>query len=478
MERAFHKRWLAFGLHVLFAALLVLAGAPAHAAAKPARAAPQHWVASWATSPATFMAYTPPTLPIQTPGAPRNYAAATIQPDQAFPFPAANAYAALDQTFRSIVKPDLWGSRMRFRFSNVFGDRPVTFSAVTVGLQSYSGNLAAGTVTRVTFGGQRSVTIAPGQEVWSDATALAWVRGADDPAVQGRNLAVSYAVQGASGPMTFHAASNTTSYISAPGSGDRTADADVFAYPFTTASWFFLDAVDVMAPANTVVICAFGDSITDGTHTTLNANDRWMDVLSRRLHNAYGNRVSIVNAAIGGNRVVNPLGTTATAGPAAVDRLDRDVLGLSGLTHVIWLEGINDFGGDHTVEAVTAGYRDVVGRLHARGVKVVGATLTSALGMDNPQQGWTPGMASINADNGPVVDARRQVLNTYIRTSGLFDAVVDFDRATLDPATGNMKAEFVPNSQFTQLPWDYLHPNHAGYLAMGQAVDIALFKPR
>ncbi len=316
----------------------------------------------------------------------------------------------MDQTFRSIVKPDLWGNRMRFRFSNVFGNAPLTFGAVSVGLQEYSGNVVKGTLIKVTFGGNASVTIPPGQEIWSDATALPFIHGADDPAIQGRNLAVSYAVKGASGVMTHHAASNQTSYISAPGSGDHTMDADVFAYEFTTTSWFFLDAVDVMAPAGTVVICAFGDSITDGTHTTLNENDRWMNDLSRRLHNAYGDRVSIVNEAIGGNRVVNPAPVNATAGPAATDRLDRDVLGLSGLTHVIWLEGINDLGASHTTDAVIAGYKDVVARLHAKGVKVYAATLTSALGMVNPAEGWNPGRVA-TGDNGPRVDQDRKTLN-------------------------------------------------------------------
>jgi lysophospholipase L1-like esterase len=231
-----------------------------------------------------------------------------------------------------------------------------------------------------------------------------------------------------------------------------------------------------MAAPGTVVICAFGDSITDGTHTTLNDNDRWMNALSRRLHNAYGNRISIVNEAIGGNRVVNPGGANPTAGPAAVDRLDRDVLGISGLTHVIWLEGINDLGGSHATDTIIAGYKDVVGRLHARGIQVFAGTLTSARGMINPAEGWNTDTL-VNADNGAANDANRMILNRFIRTSGLFDGVEDFDAATLDPATGNMKAEFVPNSQMTQLPWDYLHPNHAGYLAMARAVDIAPFKP-
>jgi lysophospholipase L1-like esterase len=296
--------------------------------------------------------------------------------------------------------------------------------------------------------------------------------------------------------MTYHSGANTTSFITPPGSGDHTGDADGFAYEYTTASWFFLAALDVMAPAETVVVCAFGDSITDGTHTTFNTNDRWANVLSRRLHNAYGNRVSVVNEAIGGNRVINPVVANAASGPAAVDRLDRDVLGLSGLTHVIWLEGINDLGAGygaaanpvenptiHTPANIIAGYRDVVNRLHARGIKVYGGTVISALGLNNPAEGWDlttfPNFLA-TVDNGPVVDAQRLILNEYIRAPGNFDGVVDFDAAARDPnpaALGNMRPSYLPNSQFTQLPWDYLHPNHAGYNAMGMAVDITPFAP-
>ncbi len=424
------------------------------------------WVATWATSPATFLTYVPPVAPAP-PGPPVTFAPANIQPDLAFPFPHANTSGATSQTFRSIVKPDLWGNRMRVRFSNVFGSRPVTFDSVTVALQEYSANVVKGTVTPVTFSRSRSVTIPAGQEIFSDAIPLSWVEDEDDRGVQGRNLAVSYSVAGDTGPMTYHSGANTTSFITPSGSGNHTEDLDAFAFEFTTTSWFFLDAVDVMAPADTVVVCAFGDSITDGTHTTLNTNDRWMNLLSRRLHNAYGNRISIVNEAIGGNRVVNPAVANAASGPAAVDRLDRDVLGLSGLTAVIWLEGINDLGAGHTTDSIIAGYQDVVSRLHSSGIRVFAGTMTSALGISGVDKG----------DNGPGHDASRRVLNAFIRTSGLFDGVEDFDAATLDPATGNMRTEFLPNSQFTELPWDYLHPNHAGYNAMGEAVDIKPFAP-
>ena len=460
------------------------------------------WVASWATSPAAYFVYTAPVPQNQALGfSPTKSAVANIQPDLSFPFPNAKSpggATANNQTIRSIVKPDLWGQTMRIKLSNVFGNQPLTFDAVTIALQEYGANIVRGTMTPVRFQGNTAVTIAPGQEVWSDGVHLRWVDDdGDHPLLQGRNLAVSYSVQGDSGHMTHHSGAFTTSFITPAGSGNHAADMDGFAYEYTTTSWFFLTTLDVMASADTVVVCAFGDSITDGTHTTLNANDRWANVLSRRLHNAYGNKVSVVNEAIAGNRVIPPAVPNATAGPAAVDRLDRDVLGLSGLTHVIWLEGINDLGAGygqaasatpvfenpviHTPANIMAGYQNVVARLHARGVKVYGGTIISALGLNNPSQGWDlvnfPNFLA-TADNGAVIDGFRQQINQFIRTSGLFDGVVDFDAATLDPATGNMKAPYLPNSQFTQLPWDYLHPNHAGYNAMGLGIDIAPFAPR
>jgi hypothetical protein len=195
---------------------------------------------------------------------PQNTTQATIQPDQAFPFPNGSTTGATNQTIRSIVKPDLWGTTMRVRFSNVFGNLPLSLNATTLALQEYAGNLVNGTVTPVTFGGAKSVTIPVGKEIWSDAVNLRWV-DPDDPLLQGRNLAISYSVQGNSGDMTYHSGANMTSFVTPTGSGDHTQDADGFAYEYTTASWFFLTGLDVMASADTVVVCAFGDSITDGT---------------------------------------------------------------------------------------------------------------------------------------------------------------------------------------------------------------------
>ena len=192
-------------------------------------------------------------------------------------------------------------------------------------------------------------------------------------------------------------------------------------------------------------------------------------MLARRLR-AAGTPMSVVNAGIGGNQVAGPADYSPAhpfpGGPSALSRLDRDVLGLSGVTHVIWLEGINDLStnGSATMEQVRDGLKAGVARIRAKlpGVRVIGATLTGVAGTTS------------EAHRPPEVEAKRQALNAFIRNNaGLFDGVVDFDAATADPATGGLRPEFVPNST-TGGPGDGLHPNRAGYLAMGQAVDLRL----
>ena len=408
----------------------------------------QKWVASWVAS-------------MQGPYPVGN---ASAQPDLRFAFPTA-ATGARDQSFRLIVQPDVWGRQTRLHFSNVFGARPVTFDGVFAGLHLGGGAVAAGTNRGVKFGGKPSVTVPAGEAVWSDAVELPFAANAAAD-VAGRRLAVSFHVAGESGPMTWHAKALTTSYVSRPGAGAKGQVEDESAFPFTTTSWYFLDEVDVMAPADTRVVVAFGDSITDGTASTLNGDDRWPNALSRRLHSSYGNRVSVVNAGIGGNQVLGPAEYSAqkpfAGGPAAGQRVERDVIGVSGVSAVIWLEGINDLGANATVE-IEAGMKQVVGRLRAAlpGVRIIGATVVSALGN-----------ASATHGSGQE-DVKRKALNQFIRGGGLFDAVADFDKATVDPDTGQLRAEFVPDST-TGGPGDKLHPNRAGYLAMAWAIDLKL----
>lgn len=375
------------------------------------------------------------------------------------PYPSGNAVAqpdlrgilepagAVDQTFRLIVKPALWGRRFRLRISNVFGTQPLTLDGVYAGVHASAGSVVAGTNMPVKFGKSLSVTIAPGQLAYSDPVMLG-------SKATGK-LAVSFHVVGTSGPMTWHAKAITTSYL---GSGSHGSEESNSAYPHTTTSWFFLDAVETIAPCSMPVIVAFGDSITDGTGSTINGDDRWPDFLQQRL----GNKAVVVNAGIGGNRVASEAGA---GGPSALRRLDRDVLALPGVTTVIWLEGINDLGsGSGSAEQVIAGFREGVARMKKKGIRVIGATLTSSLN-STPTHGTA------------AVDSQRKTINEFIRSGGVFDGFVDFDAATLDATTGAMRRGFWPNSS-TGGPGDGLHPNRAGYQAMANAIDLKLLDLR
>lgn len=431
-------------LHVLAACLMAVFLGPA--AAQPVR-----WATSWTGS-------VQGPYPVGNPSA---------QPDLRFAFPSADI-GARDQTMRLMVMPSLWGQQVRLRFSNALGTRPVAFDGVFAGLQRSGSVLEPGTSQAVAFSGQPTATVPPGQSVWSDPVALPFVRAPADPALLGRRLAVSFHVAGESGPMTWHAKALTTSYLTAPGAGAKGGSDGVLDFPFSTTSWFFLDAIDMAATEGTRVVVALGDSITDGTASTLNGDDRWPDVLRQRLLAAGAARVAVVNAGIGGNQVAGPAEYSpqhpVPGGPSALDRLDRDVLALSSVTAVIWLEGINDFSKNGNASAATVidGMKQGVARVRQRfpGVRVVGATVTTALGSSSAAHG--------SAEQ----DGKRRALNDFIRSGGLFDGVADFAAATLDPATGEMRAEFVPEST-TGGPGEKLHPNRAGYEAMAGAIDLA-----
>ncbi|MGH6692659.1 MAG: GDSL-type esterase/lipase family protein [Gammaproteobacteria bacterium] len=395
----------------------------------------------------------------------------SAQPDLTVAFPSAES-GARDQSFRMVLKPEIWGRSTRLRFSNALGVKPVTFDGVFIGLHLTSAAVVPATNRRVTFGRRPTITIGPGDSAWSDAVALPFVRARGSSDLAGRKLAVSFHIPGESGPMTWHAKALQTSYVSMPGAGAKGQDESESVFPISTTSWYFLDALDMLVPRDAYAIVAFGDSITDGTLSTLNGDDRWPDVLARRLRAAHGNRVSVVNAGIGGNQVVGPREYSPRApdpgGPAAISRLERDVLSLSGVRVVIWLEGINDFSknGNADVEAVQAGMKEAVGRLRARipGVRVIGATVTPAVGATNPNHG------------SPEQDAKRNALNDFIRAGGVFDGVVDFDAVITDPATGAMNAAFAPNTTLGGAG-DNLHPNRLGYVAMGMAIDLEMVAP-
>lgn len=388
-----------------------------------------------------------------------------------FPQPNSIRFAlpegtASDQSFRMIVRPDIWSDTVRIRLSNVFGTEPLQISSATVGLQEYAAHVLPGTIVPVTFDGAASVAIAPGERIFSDPVRLPF--HAEDTAdlLRGRKLAVSFAVAGTADSLSYHDAAEATSYISAPGTGDVAASESGGDYPFTTSSWFIVDAVDALAPEGTEVIVAFGDSITDGTLSTDDGDDRWPDYLGHRIDREFGDRVSVVIQAMSGNAVV-----TDVIGEPAVKRLKRDVLETSGVTSVIMMMGINDLGaGRNSPGPVIEGYKEIAHVLNNAGIHLVAATLTPGL---RPIQDFSD--ATLGAEfgpfyGGPETNAYRQELNAFIQSTDIFDAVIDFEVVISDPATGVMKELYVEDSDGG--PGDWLHPNRIGLQAMAESIDL------
>jgi len=407
----------------------------------------QKWVASWTT-------------PISWPYKPEPGAESKLVDGTAH-----------DQTFRIIVRPDLWGDTIRVRLSNLFGTRDLEVSAVTVGLQEAGAAITPGTLVSLTFGGSRRVVLPPGSQVFSDPIHLPFVTSTSKPWLNGRNLAISFAIPGQGDALSVHYAP-VYSYFSNPKSGDATLDEDGGSFPNITRAVVAVSELDVLADARTIVVCALGDSITDGG-TTISGYDGWSEVLSRRAHKLYGDRISIVNMGVSANTVVSESDDEEFRyNEPVTKRLERDVLEISGLTWVIWLEGINDLGyGQNTPEAVIEGYKDVLKRLHQRGVLVIGATVTSSLwpepNYDRVQKTHPKALVELLPKYGnPQVNRYREQINEFIRTSGAFDGVADMAAITEDPATGALYSDFQSG--------DYLHLNRAGHHAMASAVDITV----
>ena len=405
----------------------------------------RHWIAVWAASPQG-------PYPVGNPSA---------QPDLSAVLPAPQRGAAR-QTFRMLVRPSVWGHALRIRFTNVFGSKPLALSHLRIALDGGGGGTLPGTSTELRFSGEDHVIVPAGEMVWSDAVAPGFVSGQPE----GRTLAVSFFVTEPTGPMTWHAKALQTSYVSPPGapvSDDETG----LAFPFSTTSWFFIDAVEMDMPGGKTIV-AFGDSLTDGTFSTLNGNDRWPDMLRQRLLAEGHNMVAVVNAGIGGNQVVGPAFYDITqpvpGGPSALNRLNRDVLSLSGISAVIWIEGTNDCSGNGCGDPakIIAGLKDGAARMRAAkpGLKIFGATLPGALGATPPAHG------------SEEQDQCRRAINAFLREGTLFDAVFDFEAATTDRETGRLKSAFVPDSTIGG-PGDGLHPNRAGYGAMAAAIDLS-----
>ena len=351
-------------------------------------------------------------------------------------------------TLREIVHISNGGAQVRVRFTNAYGADPLTLSDAHVAVSAGDGAIQPGTDHAITFGGAASVHIPPGAEMYSDPVDITVAPLSD--------LAISFFVPTQiMGAETYHSFADQDNFMV---DGELTGAASLTA-PTKVDSWYFLDGVDVPARDDSRAIIALGDSITDGAHSTANANRRWPDVLAAKLKQEHGlENVAVLNQGIGGNRVLNDV-----YGPSALARLDRDVLAQNGAKYVIVLEGINDIGrfprpagpeDAFTPEQMELAYTELVEAAHEHGMKAYGATLTPY------------GGCFYFSDKGEQV---REAVNQWIRTSGVFDGVIDFDQITRDPQNPN---RFNPAYD----SGDHLHPSDAGYKAMADGIDLKLFR--
>ncbi|HTR35866.1 MAG TPA: SGNH/GDSL hydrolase family protein [Bryobacteraceae bacterium] len=345
-----------------------------------------------------------------------------------------------------IVRTSIGGRRVRVQLSNALGNPALTIGAAHIAIRQKDAAIVPASDRTLTFAGRASFIIPPGALVVSDPVDL------DVPKLT--DVAISLYLPEDTGPPTMHPLGLHTTYVA---SGDATADATL--NPSTTTAYFWLSGVEVLAPSKASAIAAFGDSITDGFGTTANKDQAWPTLLASRLASSKSTAMlSVLNLGISGNRVLRD-----GAGTNALARFDRDVLSRAGVRWMTLLEGINDItfsaipgippGQAVTAEDLIWGYRQIIERAHMHGIKVAGATIMPVEGVPT------------YTENGETV---RQAVNQWIRTSGAFDAVIDFDALMRDPANSKrLRPEFDSG--------DHVHPNDAGNQAMADVVDLATF---
>jgi lysophospholipase L1-like esterase len=353
-----------------------------------------------------------------------------------------------DATVRDIVHISAGGSEVRIRLSNVFGSKPLTINAVRVAVRRSGVQTVAGSSHQATFGGADKVTIPVGKREFSDPVKMSVGAGQD--------LAVSIFVQAATGPATWHPAAIATSYYSTAGNhSGATGAAAVASYPGRIGAWYFLDGVDVVNQNIAGAVVTFGASTTDGAGSTADANERYPDDLARRLLGLPdGQRLSVLNAGISANQLLVGNGTS---GQSALSRFYRDAIDQSGVRAIVIWEGSNDIG-DHpgiSASRLIDAYRRLINEAHAGGIAAIGATL-------QPDQGA--------AYYTPQGDKVRNAVNRWIKASGAFDAVFNFDAVLRDPQD---PAELLPAYD----SGDHLHPNDAGYQAIADSIALRPLKP-
>jgi len=398
----------------------------------------ERWVGTWAT--AVVSSQQRFELPASLRRTPPPQPSGTARPAPQPPIQSFN-----NQTVRQIVHTSIGGSRLRVVFSNAFGPAPLAIGAAGVALRGLDASIAVGSSRPLLFAGKAATMIPAGAVVFSDPVNLTFAPFAD--------LAIDAYLPGdtAGMPLTMHSGALQTNYVSE--AGDHTGKTD-FPTARTVASWYFVGRVEVVAPEPVSAVVTLGDSITDGTASTANANHRWPDDLAKRLASGSGAHMAVLNLGIGGNRLLSD-----GMGVSALTRFDRDVAAQTGVTDVIVLEGINDIGfaGDNSSPSasdIIAAHQQLIARAHALGLKIFGGTLT-------PFDGAAYATA--------VGEAKRMDINKWIRTSGAYDGVVDFEAAVRDPKQ--------PSKEILSFdPGDHLHLTDSGYQAMADAVDLRFFR--
>jgi lysophospholipase L1-like esterase len=400
------------------AAILVLECFVAGAAAQNK----EHWVTTWAT-------------------------AQQLAPQPTLPGPGPNVPATLkNQTVRMVARTSIGGRRVRIQISNAMGSKPLVIGNAHIALRDKAATIVPTSDRALTFGGRSTMTVPPGALIVSDPVDLAVPKLTD--------LAISLYLPQDTGTPSIHPIGLHTNYIA---EGEATGKTSLDTSTTTTA-YLWLSSVDVLAPANAGAIIAFGDSITDGFKTTIDKDQAWPTLLAGRFAAAGSTEMlAVLNLGIAGNRVLRD-----GAGVSALARFDRDVLSRAGVRWMTLLEGINDITFSalpaFSTEVVTAedligGYRQIIERAHMHGIKVAGATIMPVGGV------------STYRESGEAV---RQAVNQWIRSSGAFDAVIDFDALMRDPADPKrLRPEFDPG--------DHVHPDDKGNARMADAIELAIF---